>query len=77
MFQQDGDRSFKEHKELEAILHRELMNCSRKYLNKLGIVSVLGLMDVVKQEILDFEKAAKKPVGNIQEEDDNNSVDGF
>ncbi len=64
MFQQDGNKTLKEYRMLEANLHTELMNCSRKYLNDLGIVSIVGIMDIVKQEIMELEKAMKKPVDN-------------
>jgi hypothetical protein len=45
-------RSLEEYRVLEANLHRELVGCCRKYLNKLGIVSVVGLIDIVKQETM-------------------------
>ena len=77
MFQQDNDRSLREHKELEAALHREIMNCSRKYLNKLGIVSIVGIMDIVKQEIVELEKATKKSVDTMPSNDEENQIDGF
>lgn len=66
MFQQDDNKSLKEYRALEAILHRDLMNCSRKYLNELGIVSVIGIMDIVKQEIIELEKATKKTFDSEQ-----------
>ncbi len=77
MFQQDNNRSLREHKELEAALHREFMNCSRKYLNKLGIVSIVGIMDIVKQEIVELEKATKKSVDTMPGNDEDNQIDGF
>ena len=60
-------RSLQEYRVLEANLHRELISCCRKYLNELGIVSVLGLIDVVKQEIVELERATKSPMGNVQD----------
>lgn len=43
----------------ETQLHRELMNSCRKYINQLSIVSILGILDIVKQEAIDLEKATK------------------
>ena len=74
MFQQNGDRPLREHKELEAILHRELMNYLRKHLNRLGIVSVIGIMDIVKQEIIELEKATKRSMDAVQEDIEDNSI---
>jgi hypothetical protein len=59
---QNGNRSLDEYRILESNLHRELINCCRKYLNELGIVSIVGLVDIVKQEIMELEKATKTNV---------------
>jgi len=69
MFQQDENKSLREYRQLEATLHRDLMSCSRKYLNELGIISIVGIMDIVKQEIIELEKATKKPLDKTQEFD--------
>jgi len=72
MFQEET-KSLKDYRQLESTLHRDLMNCSRKYLNDLGIVSIVGIMDIVKQEIIELEKATKKSLNesqsNIENED--------
>jgi hypothetical protein len=78
MFQENNDdMSLKQHKELESVLHRELINCSRKYLNTLGIVSVLGIIDVVKQEIMELEKATKSSVDTIHDAPSTGDVESF
>ncbi len=46
-----------EYKNYEIELHRDLMNCCRKYIKKLGIFSILGILDFVKQEAIELENA--------------------
>jgi len=77
MFQQDHDKSLSDYRELEACLHREFLHCSRKYLNKLGIVSVIGILDIVKQEIIELEKATKKPVDSPEDKIEIKETDDF
>jgi len=77
MFQQDDNKSLKEYRALEATLHRDLMSCSRKYLNELGIVSIVGIMDIVKQEIVELEKATKRSVDTMQDDNEDENVEGF
>jgi hypothetical protein len=48
------------YKDYEIQLHRELMNISRKYLNNLSIVTIIGTLDYVKQELVELERATKK-----------------
>ncbi len=55
-------KSLEEHKSLEVGLHRELMSICRRYVNDIGIISVVGILDLVKQEIVDFDKAKMKVV---------------
>lgn len=61
-------RSLEEYRVLESNLHRELVSCCRKYLNELGIISIIGLIDIVKQEVVEFEKATKSHIDNIPED---------
>ncbi len=51
----------------EAELHRELMNSCRKYFSKIGIVSVVGMLEIVKQETLELEHAAKHEMKSSQD----------
>jgi len=53
-------KSLEEYREAETEFHTGLMNISRRYISKLSIVSMMGVLDVVKQEIREFEKATKK-----------------
>lgn len=62
------NRSLDEYRMLESNLHRELVNCCRKYLNELGIVSIVGLMDIVKQEVVELQKATKTNVDKEKQE---------
>lgn len=56
------NRSLDEYRGYEAALHRDLMNCCRKYINHLGIVSIIGIIDIVKQETIELEKATRKNI---------------
>jgi len=63
-------RTFEDYKSMEIALHRDLMNSCRKYINDLSIVSILGILDIVKQESIELERAAKH---NIQYEQSENT----
>jgi len=54
------DRTLKEYRQLEVQLHLELINACRKYMSELGIVSIIGILDIVKQESIELERATKK-----------------
>lgn len=49
-----------EYKTLETRLYGELMRSCQRYSTKLRIISILGILDFVKQEIMDFEKENMK-----------------
>jgi len=51
--------TLKNYKTYEIQLHRELINSCRKYTNTLSIVSILGILDIVKQETIELEHATK------------------
>jgi len=53
-------RTLEEYRQLEMQLHLELMNACRKYISKLGIVSIIGILDIIKQETIELESATKK-----------------
>jgi hypothetical protein len=55
-----------EYRQLEMQLHIELMNTCRKYISQLGIVSIMGILDIVKQEAIELEGATRK---NIKKEE--------
>lgn len=69
-----SNRSLEEYRGFEAALHRDLMNCCRRYVNYLGIVSIVGIIDIVKQETIELEKATKKNIGSDQQENTNEAV---
>ncbi len=55
-----GSIPLDQHRKLESQLHLELTNACRKYISKLGIVSIIGILDIVKQESIELERATKK-----------------
>ena len=54
--------TLEEYKALEVALHRDLMEICRGYINKIGIVSVLGILDIVKQETIELHRATRKNI---------------
>ena len=52
--------SYKNYNDLEIQFHRELMNSCRKYITHLNIVSIVGIIELVKQETIELEKATNK-----------------
>lgn len=53
-------KSLEDYKAYESQFHRELMNISRKYINDLSIVSILGIFDIVKQEAIELERVTRE-----------------
>ena len=45
-----------EYKSMETKLYGELVKSCQSYSTKLSIISVVGILDIVKQEIKDLEK---------------------
>jgi len=56
--------TLKDYREYKLKLHGELLDICRDYLNKISIVSILGIIEIVKQEIMELEKATKKDITN-------------
>ena len=54
--------TLKEHRDFESKLHGELMDICHKYTNKLGIVSILGILEIVKHEVMELEQATRKDI---------------
>ncbi len=50
-------KTSEEYKNYEIEFHRELMNSCRKYIKKLSIYTILGILDFVKQEAIELENA--------------------
>jgi hypothetical protein len=46
-----------EYKALETRLYGELMKACRRYHNKLSIISIVGILDLVNQEMKDLDKS--------------------
>jgi hypothetical protein len=55
-------RTLDEYKQLEMQLHLELMNTCRKYISQLDMVSIMGILDIVKQEAIELEGATRKNI---------------
>jgi len=61
MFPDDvKDITLDEYRQLEGQLHLQLMNTCKKYMSQLGIVSIRGILDIVKQEVVELEIATRK-----------------
>jgi len=69
--------SYERLKALETSFHRDLMNNCRKYLNHIGIISVLGIIDLVKQEVVELEHATKRNVHAPEERQQEASEEVF
>jgi hypothetical protein len=54
-----------EYKALETRLYGELIKTCRRYHNKLSIISIVGILELISQEIRELEKADLK---NMDEE---------
>jgi len=54
--------TLEKYRALELQMHRELMDVCRKYINELGIVSIVGIIDIVKQETVELERATSKVI---------------
>ncbi len=48
------------YRQAETTMHTELMNICRKYVHKLSLVSLMGVIDIVKEETRDLERHTKK-----------------
>jgi len=57
-------KSEKNIKELESNLHRELNDLCKKYYKKLGLISIVGMLEIVKHETIEFERFTKQDIDN-------------
>jgi len=48
------------YKEMEVGFHRDLMNVCRRYISHLNLVSVVGTIETVKQEVVELIRATSK-----------------
>lgn len=53
-------KTIEDYRAAEAEYHTELMSVTRRYSSRLGIVSLMGVIDIVKQEVIELEKATQK-----------------
>ena len=60
------DLHLEDYKVLETRLHGELLKICRRYTNELSIISLVGILDLVKQEVKDLNKTHLK----FMQEDD-------
>ena len=49
----------KEYKTVETRLYGELMKACRRYTNDLSLISILGILDIVKEEMKDLDKTSR------------------
>jgi hypothetical protein len=55
----NSQQAIGEYKKYEIQLHRELINSCRRYIGKLNIVSIIGILELVKHESIEIEYATK------------------
>ena len=60
--QQDVINPLNEYRQYEKNLRLELMNVCKRYIQRLSIVSIMGVIDLVKQETLELEKVTKSDI---------------
>lgn len=51
-----NDMSDDEYSVLESRLYGELMRSCQKYMSKIRIISILGVLDFVRQDVINLEK---------------------
>ena len=59
-FEESPTEGYEEYKTLETRLYGELIRSCQRYGTKLRLISILGILDYVKQEIMDLEKENMK-----------------
>ena len=59
---EDDELTLKEYRTAEIRLHSELMKICRNYITELGIISIMGILDLVKQETIELERATRRDV---------------
>jgi len=57
-----GYDTLEEYKAAEFEFHSDLMNVCRKYIHKIGIASIMGIIDIVKNETIDLEGVTRPAV---------------
>ena len=60
MLEESTQNTSEEYKNYEMELHREIMSSCRKYIKKISIFSILGILDYIKQEAVELENATSQ-----------------
>lgn len=68
--QELSNEPLEEYKALETRLYGELIKSCRRYSSKLSIISITGILDIIKQEIMELEKTNLKFMKSEISEDD-------
>lgn len=68
---ESNNMTLEKYRTLEVEFHIELMKICRRYINELGIVSIIGILDVVKQETIELESATKRDIKAEDAEEEN------
>ena len=63
-----GCDTLEEYKAAEFEFHSDLMNVCRKYIHQIGIASIIGIIDIVKNETIDLESATRPAVEHEKRE---------
>ena len=63
---------YEDYKTLETRLYGELIRSCQRYGTKLRLISILGILDYVKQEIMDLEKENMKFIDDKSPEKQSN-----
>lgn len=58
-----SDMTLEDYRAVQVRFHMDLMKVCRRYINELDIVSILGIIDIVKRETIDLEGATNLKVG--------------
>lgn len=72
--QQIGD--LKDYKILETRLYGELMKTCRRYTNDLNLISILGILEIVKQEITELDKTSRSLTKKLEYNHEESSNEG-
>jgi len=59
---EEGSKTDNQYKSIEANLHRDIMNVCRRYINHLSIISILGTLDMAKNETIELMRATKREI---------------
>lgn len=61
--------TLKDYRVCKVQFHGELLDICREYLNKLSIVSIIGILEIVKQETIELDKATRQEIKEEKSEE--------